>query len=112
MSEKLETARDGAKLHRNSGRGHFEKGDASLEPFCVDYKEYSESFGVSRKVWAKATLDALKMKGLPALRLVLGSDTPQASSLSGDGKLRLWVVGDEIFHEMREAWLEKYGDQG
>jgi hypothetical protein len=104
MSEKIEAARDGARLHRNSGRGVVEKGDATLGPFCVDYKEFSESFGVSRKVWAKCTRDALKMRSQPALRLVLGS--------LNEPSLRLWVIGDVMFQEMLEAWQEKYGQQG
>lgn len=101
MSEKLEAARDGAKLHRNSGRGDYEKGDASLGVFCVDYKEYAKSFGVSTSVWAKCTVDALRMKKKPALKLVLG-DGPVST------KTRLWVIGDDMFHEMYEAWSEKY----
>lgn len=105
MSEAREVARDGAKLHRNSGRGWLEKGDASLGPFCIDYKEYDETFGVSRKVWAKCSTDALRMRMEPALRLVLGSkDSPD--------KIRLWVVGDSMFKEMLAAWEEKYGNQG
>jgi hypothetical protein len=110
MSEELEAKRDGATLHRNSGRGVKEKGDANLGPFCVDYKEYNESFGVSRSVWAKVTLDALKMRLQPALKLVLGAD--DAAGRYADGKTRLWVIGDEMFHEMLEAWEEKYGQQG
>lgn len=100
MSEKDEAARDGAALHRNSGRGWIQKGDASLGEFCVDYKEYSESFSVSRGVWAKATKDALGMRKIPALKLVLGRAE----------KLRLWVVDDHTFHEMYDAWVEKYGE--
>jgi hypothetical protein len=103
MTEKIEAARDGARLHRNSGRGPHEKGDATLGPFCVDYKEYTESFGVSRKVWAKCQLDALKMRAQPALRLVLGK--------TGEQPLRVWVIGDTMFQEMLEAWEEKYGEQ-
>ncbi len=103
MSEKNEAARDGAKLTRNSGRGWIEKADATLGPFSVDYKEYTESFGVSRKVWSKIQADALKMRLQPALKLVL----------SGDGQpVRVWVIGDNMFHEMLEAWEEKYGQQG
>lgn len=102
MSEELEAARDGAKLHRNSGRGVIEKGDARLGPFCIDYKEYTESFGVSRNVWAKCTKDALHMKRQPALKLVLGGEDNK--------KVRLWVINDVMFHEMLEAWTEKYGD--
>jgi hypothetical protein len=101
MSEKSEAARDGAKLHRNSGRGILEKGDASKGPFCIDYKEYDESFSVSRSVWAKCTNDAVRMKLLPALKLVLGSK-------DNEKPVRVWVIGDSMFHEMLEAWEEKY----
>lgn len=101
MSEEREAQRDGATLHRNSGRGYVEKGDARLEQFCIDYKEYAESFGVSRSVWAKVTKDALKMRRIPALKLVLGKSEP---------KTRLWVIPDSAFHEMHEAWREKYGE--
>lgn len=103
MSEATEAARDGARLQRNSGRGILEKGDAVLGPYCVDYKEYDESFSVSRNVWAKATRDAVRMKLQPALKLVLGEKEKNA-------KTRLWVIGDAMFHEMYEAWKEKYGD--
>lgn len=100
MSEESEAKRDGAKTQPNSGRGKHKKGDAILGPFLIDYKEYSESFGVSVKVWAKLSRDAiLKGKKLPALKLVLGKpDQP---------KVRLWVIADDMFHEMYEAWLEK-----
>lgn len=101
MSEEIEAKRDGARLHRNSGRGVIEKGDASLGPFCIDYKEYAESFGVSRTVWAKTTKDALRMRLKPALKLALGTAEP---------KMRVWVIGDDMFHEMYEAWKEKYED--
>lgn len=101
MSEKDEAARDGSTLHRNSGRGWIQKGDASLGEFCIDYKEYTESFSVSRKVWAKCTSDALRMRKTPALKLVLGGDGP---------KLRLWVIDDDMFHDMYQAWMEKYAD--
>lgn len=105
MSEKREIERDGAKPVKNSGRGWVNKGDARLYPFTLDYKEYSESFSVSRANWAKLQSDAYRNEqDLPAFRLVLGNP-------EGTDKLRLWVVGDEIFHEMREAWLEKYGEQ-
>lgn len=104
MSEAREAERDGASLHRNSGRGVIEKGDARLgELFCIDYKEYAKTFGVSRTVWAKATSDAMRMRRKPALKLVLGDKEP---------KTRLWVIGDDVFHEMYEAWCEKYGQQG
>ena len=103
MSELGEIKRDGATPQKNSGRGKHEKGDATLGPFCIDYKEYSEQFGVSRAVWAKISTDAWQVKKLPALRLVLGSDDDTT-------KTRLWVVGDTMFREMLEAWEEKYGE--
>lgn len=102
MSELGEIKRDGATPQKNSGRGKTEKGDATLGPFCIDYKEYNESFGVSRKAWAKITSDALKSRREPTLRLVLGSEDEIS-------KLRLWVIGDRMFREMLEAWEEKNG---
>lgn len=102
MSEELEAWRDGATLHRNSGRGWIEKGDGRIGPFCIDYKEYAKSFGVSTIVWAKCTKDALTMRLEPALKLALGEREP---------KTRLWVISDKMFHEMLEAWEEKYGEK-
>ena len=103
MSELGEANRDGARLQRNSGRGKTEKGDATLGPFTIDYKEYAEQFGVSRAVWSKITSDAWQTHRQPALKLVLGSE--------GDTtKTRLWVISDTMFHEMLSAWQEKYGE--
>lgn len=100
MSEAVEIKKDGAKPQSNSGRGWKEKGDAKLEPFLVDYKEYSSSFSISLAVWRKTCADAIRHRMSPALKLVLGS---------GNNKIRLWVIEDRLFHEMREAWLEKNG---
>lgn len=105
MSELNEIKRDGAVPQRNSGRGILEKGDATLGPFLLDYKEYDESFGVSRKNWAKLQSDAFRaQQRQPAFRLVLGSEDKP--------KLRLWVIGDDMFKEMLEAWEQVYGDEG
>lgn len=84
----------------------YQKGDARLGPFLIDYKEYDESFAVSRKGWAKLQSDAFRTaQSQPTFRLVLGSkDSPD--------KLRLWVISDDMFNEMLEAWEEKYGDEG
>lgn len=84
----------------------YQKGDARLGPFLIDYKEYDESFAVSRKNWAKLQSDAFRTEqSQPAFRLILGSkDNPSP--------LRLWVVSDDMFFEMLEAWEEKYGDEG
>lgn len=99
MSEAKEIARFGGTAQKNSGRGWKEKGDATLGIFCVDVKEYAESFSVSRKNWAKLSSDAFKSGGrIPAFMLALGDDP----------KLRLWVISDSMFKEMYEAWSEKY----
>lgn len=102
MSEESEAKRDGARLQPNSGRGKHAKGDATLGPFLIDYKEYASSFGVSISVWAKLSKDAIiKGRLQPALKLVLGT---------GDKKVRVWVISDEMFHEMLEAWQNERGE--
>jgi hypothetical protein len=99
MSEQSEAKRDGATLQPNSGRGKFKKGDAVLEPFLIDYKEYAKSFSVSIENWAKHSKDAIIRGRLqPAFKIVLG------------GKLRLWIISDDMFHEMHRAWTEKQGE--
>lgn len=98
MSERSEIARDGMRAQKNSGRGQIQKGDATLGAFLVDIKEYSKSFSVSKTVWAKLCTDAWRSgKMIPAFKLVLGDKDP----------IRLWVIEDDVFHEMRKAWEEK-----
>lgn len=94
-SELGEIKMDGGKAQKNSGRGQYFKGDAILEPFCYDVKEYEKSFSLSKNVWAKVCTDAFSQRRLPALKVVLGDSQ----------KTRLWVVSDDMFQEMREAWL-------
>lgn len=103
MSEANEVKRDGARATKNSGRGQMQKGDAILDgKITIDYKEYAETFGVSRSVWGKLCSDAIRNgHTIPALKIILGA---------GDSKLRLWVIGDDFFKEMWEAWNEKYPD--
>lgn len=91
MSEASEVKRDGARATKNSGRGQYQKGDAFLDIFTVDYKEYAESFGLSRKVWAKIGSDAFRNgQSEPALKIILGS---------GNEKVRLWVVAEHIIED-------------
>ncbi|QOI67466.1 Holliday junction resolvase [Streptomyces phage Beuffert] len=107
MSEADEIKRDGATPVKNSGRSKgTNKGDAILEPFLVDYKEYNKTFGVSKEFWAKISTDAINNgRRQPALKLVIrDSDDPESRT----PKTRLWVIGDAMFHEMLEAWKEKY----
>ena len=104
--EKEEIRRDGAKAQKNSGRGKIQKGDAILEPFCYDIKEYEKSFSINSDVWAKACSDAFKSgngafgRYQPAIKIVLGRP---------NSKIRLWVIEDDMMDQMREAWVEKYG---
>lgn len=97
MSEQGEAKRDGAKLQSNSGRGHVQKGDAILHEFCIDYKEHYDGFRVSRRNWAKCTLDAVRMKKMPLMKLVLRDrdDTHY---------LRLFVIEERHFNELLDAW--------
>jgi hypothetical protein len=100
-SELAEIKKMGGKAQKNSGRGLYQKGDATLGPFIVDVKEYSQSFGLSKNVWGKICSDAAKGRKEPALMICLGN---------GQASVRMWVIGDEMFHQMLEAWEEKYGD--
>ena len=73
MSERSESKRIGAKQHKNSGR-NTQKGDATWENFCVDFKEVGKSFTLNKEVWAKACTDAIKNNADPAIVVVIGSD--------------------------------------
>lgn len=105
MSEAIEIERDGAVGVKNSGRSSgIKKGDAVLGPFIVDYKEYTESFSVSRAVWRKISTDAwTNGRREPLLKLVLGSEDETDKSV-----IRCFVVGESMFHDMLDAYLEKY----
>lgn len=74
MSEKSELKKIGAKAHKNSGRGRYQKADGSLEGYVVDVKEYSKSFSVNQDVWAKIVMDTMQVdkNKSPALMIVLG----------------------------------------
>lgn len=105
MSEETEIKRDGAVGVKNSGRSRStHKGDAVLEPFLVDYKEYTEGFTVSRSVWRKISTDAFTNgRREPALKLVLGSEDQEDIT-----KIRVFVVSEHMFHEMLQAWTDRY----
>ena len=102
MSEAGEAKRDGAKTQKNSGRGYIQKGDAILSEFCIDYKEYTDGFRVSRRNWGKAVSDAWKMGKQPLMKLIL-------KDKNSEHRLRLFVVEEEMFHEMLEAWTAREG---
>jgi hypothetical protein len=74
MSEAGELKRIGAKPHKNSGRGQYQKGDGSWEEFIVDVKEAGKSFTLNENVWSKIVTDTLRtdMNKSPALLLSIG----------------------------------------
>ena len=91
MSEKGEIKRDGAKATKNSGRGQYQKGDALLDIFTIDYKEYPKGYSVNQDNWAKICKDALRNnRSEPLLKIVLGS---------GNTRTRLGVVSWEIIED-------------
>lgn len=91
MSEASEVKRDGAKAQKNSGRGHYQKGDAILDIFTVDYKEYPKGFTVNQDNWAKICMDAMRNgRTEPLLKIILGEAT---------GKTRLGVVSWGIIED-------------
>jgi len=91
MSEESEVKRDGARATKNSGRGQYQKGDAYLDIFTVDYKEYPKSFSISQDVWGKVCTDAYRnSQSEPALKVVLGN---------GNRKTRLWIVAEHIIED-------------
>ena len=102
MSEKGETKRDGARAVKNSGRGHYNKGDATLDIFTIDYKEYPKGFRVTIDNWAKICSDALRnSRSEPALKIVMGD---------GNHKTRVWVVAEHIIEDyIRLRKLEEDG---
>jgi hypothetical protein len=93
MSERSESKRLGAKQHKNSGR-NTQKGDATWQQFCVDFKEVGKSFTINKDVWAKATTDAIKNKKDPAIIVVIGTET---------SKTRLAVIELSILEQLLEG---------
>lgn len=93
MSEQSEARRDGASLQPNSGRGTHRKSDALLGNLTIDYKEYGQTFGVSRAAWAKVCTDAATNGPdmVPVIKVVLGS---------GMHKTRLAVIAWDYFEHL------------
>ena len=96
MSEKSESKRLGARQHKNSGR-NTQKGDATWQNFCVDFKEVGKSFTLNKEVWAKASTDAIKNHSDPAIVVIIG-DTGI--------KTRLAVVELSLLEQMIEELNE------
>lgn len=103
MSEASEVKRDKATAQKNSGRGQYQKGDARLDIFTVDYKEFSKTFSLSRSVWAKVCTDAMRNgRTEPALKVILGE---------GNQKIRLWVVAEHIMEDYIRLRKAEEGDE-
>jgi len=103
MSERGEAKRDGAKLQKNSGRGKYQKGDATWRSFLVDYKEYEKSISITKEIWAKVCTDTFKVsrEKFPVLKLILGKD---------NNKTRLAVIEWALLEELVECWEENNGN--
>lgn len=107
MSERGELKRIGAKPHKNSGRGQYQKGDASWKGFIIDVKEYAKSYSLSQDNWAKIVTDALRtdLDKSPALMVVLGEKY----------KTRLavieWAILEQMEERIKELEEELYGNQ-
>lgn len=101
MSERAELRRMGAKAHKNSGRGQYQKADGSIDRFVIDIKEYGKSISLSQDMWAKIVTDCLKTDNTknPLLQAVLGS---------GGRRTRLAVIEWEILEELLEEIDGKY----
>ena len=97
MSERSEVKRDGAKAQKNSGRGHYQKGDAKWKQFLVDYKETKSSFNLNKVVWAKICTDTFKVNRnkYPVLKLILGKE---------GSKTRLAVIEWSLLEQLVESW--------
>ena len=102
-SELRELKKIGAKPQRNSGRGKHAKGDGILDDtWMVDIKEYAKSFGISLAVWAKTCTDAYRAGGYePMLKIVLGE---------GNQKVRLVVISETMFNDMKNVYLQDQED--
>lgn len=96
MSERREIARDGARAQKNSGRGKIQKGDAIVDGYLIDYKEYGKSISINKEIWRKICTDAMKSgKELePVLKLVLGEE---------GNFVRLAVISWSEFERLREG---------
>lgn len=94
-SERAELKKMGAKPHRNSGRGPYQKADGSMDEFVVDVKEAGKTFSITQDVWAKICTDAMKVdkNKSPLLQLVIGE---------GSQKIRLSVIEWSILEDLIE----------
>ena len=94
MSERGELKRIGAKAHKNSGRGQYQKGDGSLDEFIVDVKEAGKSFTLNQDVWAKIVTDTLRTDNTKSPALLIANGETQ--------KIRLAVIEWAMLEDLME----------
>ena len=101
MSERAELRRMGAKVHKNSGRGQYQKADGNIDRFVVDVKEYGKSISLNEDMWAKIVTDCLKTDNTKnhLLQVVLGNN---------GRKTRLAVIEWEVLEELLEELDGRY----
>jgi hypothetical protein len=101
VSERSEVKRDGAVAQKNSGRGDYQKGDATWKRFLVDYKEAGSSFTLNKNTWAKICTDTFRVNRdmHPALKIIIGTDA----------KVRLGIIEWSILEELIECWEKSNG---
>lgn len=94
-TEATELRKMGAKVHKNSGRGPYQKADGNNDEFIIDIKEAGKSFTINQDVWAKICTDAMKVdkSKSPLLQLVIGE---------GSQKIRLSVIEWSVLEDLIE----------
>ena len=97
--ERHELNKMGARAHRNSGRGKYQKADGNLPDFIVDTKSYENGFRITPSVWAKLCTDAIKTdkNKSPLLHLSLGPE---------GRKVRLVVIEQSMFEDIMERAID------
>lgn len=103
MDEGREIKRDGARPVKNSGRG-IRKGDAILGDFLIDYKDYTNSFSVSRASWNKHAKDAWNDGHYtPVIVVTLNAKEVKSSK---DMPIKLGIIRWERLVQLQEAEIE------
>ena len=100
--EAAEAKRIGAKIHKNSGRGKYQKGDMSNDDFVIDAKFAKKTFTLSRDVWGKICSDTLKQDG---------SKSPMLLLIVGEPPIRLAVIEYDVLEDLMEKASDDIMDE-
>ena len=90
--EKKQAKKDGAKLVKNSGRGHH-KGDASIPGFLIDYKFNAKSFTLNSENWEKHRSDSWKEDRKSPLIIVCFEDGSKVAMIEWE-ELKFLIEGE------------------